>query len=234
MDKRNFLLMVRNYLYDTSSLVWNDSELLQMTENAVKAYSEDTKFFHSQADFVPEKDGTYIYPDDFICFNAGWNSESISVKAISSYELEYYFPDPMNIKGCPEFIYDDISDKKHFRLCPDPAGMQNMSEEVYDYGILQDGDYGTESNSGRYGVVYSVVNYEFVGDMMYSRYASFEEIHDYVALIYHVLFQAFDTDAEFSDHSKAAYYKSMYKSRVAMFNQVKYKHNGRSAANHFF
>lgn len=234
MDKRNFLLMVRNYLYDTSSLVWNDSELLQMTENAVKAYSEDTKFFHSQADFVPEKDGTYIYPDDFICFNAGWNSDSVSVKAVSSYELEYYFPDPMNIKGLPEFIYDDISDKKQFRLCPDPVNMQNVTEQVYDYGVLQDGDYGTVKNAVEYGVVYSVINYEFVGDMMYSRYASFEEIRDYMALIYHVLFQAFDTDAEFSDHSKAAYYKSMYKSRVAMFNQVKYKHNGRSAANHFF
>ena len=234
MDKKNFLLMVRNYLYDTSSLVWNDNELLEMIENAVKAYSEDTKFFHAQADFVAEKDGTYIYPDDFICFNTGWNSKGISVNAVSSYELGYYYPDPMNIKGYPEFIYDDVSDKNRFRLCPDPAGLQGVSEQVFDYGVLLDGDYGTETYSGKYGVVFSVTNYEFVGDMMYSRYASFEEIKDYTALIYHVLFQAFDTDSEFSNSDKAAFYKNMYKSRVAMFNQVKYKHNGRSAANRFF
>lgn len=235
MNKKNFISMVRYYLYDTSSLIWEDNELIKMTDNAAKAYSEDTKFFHAKENFVPEKDGSYIYPDDFICFNAGWNSEGVSIRAVSSRELEYHFPDPMNIKGNPEFIYDDISDKKRFRLCPDPANMQNAKEQIYDgYGIFADGGFGTETDSGKYGIIFSVTDYNFIGDMVYARYALFEEIKDYVALIFHVLFQAFDTDSEFSDPEKAAYYKNMYKSRVAMFNQVKYKHNGRTAANHFF
>lgn len=234
MDRKNFIAMVRNYLYDTSSNIWRDDELLEMTENAVKAYSEDTKFFHAHVDFVPEKDGTYYYPDDFICFNAGWNSEQGSIKAVSSHELEYYFPDPMNLKGIPDFIFDDISDKRKFKLCPNPADMQDVQEYISGYGIISDGEYGTEKSSGLYGVVYTITNYEFTGDMMYSRYAAFEEIKDHTALLYHVLFQAFDTDAEFSDSDKAAYYKQMYKTRIAMFNQIKYKHNGIVSVNHFF
>lgn len=234
MDRKNFLSMVRSYLYDTGSLVWLDDELSEMTDNAVRAYSEDTKFFHAQIDFVPSEDGKYYYPDDFICFNAGWNAQGMSVKAASSHELEYYYPDPMNIKGVPDFIVDDIFDKTQYKLCPDPKDFQNVKFENYGYGVVSDDEYGTESDSGQYGVVLTVISYQFVGDMMYSRYGSFEEIKDYTALIYHVLFQAFDVDSEFADQNKAAYYKHMYKTRVAMFNQVKYKHNGRTAANQFF
>lgn len=234
MDKKNFISMVRNYLYDTNVLVWKDDELYKMTDSAVKAYSEDTKFFHSVFELVPDFYGGYRYPDDFICFNAGWNAKNFKIKAISEHELEYYFPDPMNLKGYPDFIFDDISDRGKFRLCPNPEDLQNCHHEVYGYGVLDNGEYGTEKDSGEYGVVYTITSFQFAGDIMYSRYAAFEEIKDYTALLYHVLFQAFDTDSEFSAPEKAAYYKQMYNSRIAMFNQVKYKHNGRSSVNNFF
>lgn len=234
MDRKNFISMVRNYLYDTSEMVWKDDELSQMIDKAVKAYSEDTIFFHSIAAFVPDTDGRYHYPDDFICFNAGWNSEGIQIKASSEKELEYFFSDPLDMNGVPSFIYDDISDRRKFRLCPDPAAIQDAQHIIFDYGIREDDDYGTENSSGKYGVVLSVTSFQFVGDMMYSRYADFEEIKDYTALIYHVLFQAFDTDSEFSSPDKAAYYKEMYKKRVAMFNQVKNKNNGSTFVNKFF
>lgn len=235
MNRKNFISLVRNYLYDTDSLVWRDDELLEMTEHAVKAYSEDTRFFHSQIDFVPEKDGTYLYPENFICFNVGWNSEGANIRAVSSDEINYYFPDPLSIKGVPDFIFDDISTRGSFRLCPDPSLMQQINENVCDdYGVLYDDNYGTVKDSRQYGVLYSITSYNFAGDMMYSRYAEFEEIGDYLALLYHVLFQAFDVDSDFFDADKADYYKKMYKNRVSMFNQVKYKHCGQSALNKFF
>lgn len=234
MDRKNFVSMVRNYLYDTSELVWKDDELDGMIDKAVKAYSEDTNFFHATVAFVPATDGKYYYPEDFIRFNAGWNSEGIQIKASSEHELEYFFPDPLGIKGVPSFIFDDISDRRKFRLCPDPAVIQNAQHVNTDYGIRSDAGYGTESSSGQYGVVLSVTTFQFVGDMMYSRYACFEEIKDYTALLYHVLFQSFDTDSEFSSPDKASYYKDMYKKRVAMFNQVKYKNNGSTFVNKFF
>ena len=52
MDKKNFISMVRNYLYDTSELVWKDDELAFMTYKAVKAYSEDTNFFHATRSYT--------------------------------------------------------------------------------------------------------------------------------------------------------------------------------------
>lgn len=240
MERKGLIDMIRYYLYDTAGQIWKDREINRMIDNAVKAYSEDTGIYHAQADFVPDVFGNYYYPDDFIHFQCGWNVQQGTVSASCSHEIEYHFSDPLTVKGVPEFIYDDLNDdlynNRQYRLCPVPENMQNVAVSIYGYGDLadDDGNYGVIDNLSDYGVFSGIVSYDFAGDMMYSRYASYSEVKDYTALMYHVLFQAFNMDTDFTDPDKAGYFKSMYENRIAMFKQVKHKNTGKTMNNNFF
>lgn len=291
MEQNQLLSVVRRYLNDKSSLVWKDEELLRMIHTAVKCYSEDTGCFHGKFDFCPDANGFYSYPEDYICFQVGWNKEEHNVQAICSHELQRFYSDSLFVKGLPKFIFDDLDTNGQYRLCPNPIELQNIQiadsdygdviisdpeicgtiikSEIWkqssDYGIISDeygitspgyafgtiltiteyefdgnygviynDEYGTEKEGAFYGVAISVIQYNFVGDAMYSRYAELFEISDYMALVYHVLYQSYNTDSDFSDPSRANVFLMKYRNRVSMFSQIRHKNKGKSLTGKFF
>lgn len=112
----------------------------------------------------------------------------------------------------------------------------SMIEYVFagDYGTLLDDNYGVPIPTDYYGTIWDFIGYQFTGDISYSRYASTDEITDYMALVYHVLSQAYDTDADWGDASRASQFSWKYKSRVDSLNQIKYSNYGKRKSGIFY
>lgn len=222
--------IVRRYLLDPDGKVWNDDELEQMIRRAARRYSEDAACFHGFFDFVPEADGSYVYPEDFISFLVGWNKDGRDVFAGAEYEVPGW---EMERPGAPRIIYDDLTGPGKYRLAPNPAGEQARINLTIDaFGEVIPPQFGVVDCGP--GVVCRAIGYNFAGDAVYVRYAEAREIRDYMALVYHALYQAHSTDAELSNPSYAQWCLARYNERVAMFRQVKHKNSGLARPGNFF
>lgn len=291
MDRASLLQKMRQHLGDATGSIWQDAELLRMLDEAARVYSGDAGCFHGFFDFCPDEDLIYRYPEDYLYFCCGWNRDSVHISAMCSHDLERYYGDPLNVRGLPTLLFDDLSNDREYRLCPDPLELQDIvicvfsggyeeyisdpskygtivseipveqdlffgvCEDVYgvvfpgdafgvlseaaeyefsgDYGLFLDNAYGILDYE-KYGIVTNLMRYEYVGDVMYTRTASVEEIADHTALLYYGLYLAFDTDSEFCNRERANAYKEQYLLRVGMFNQIKHKNSGLHVTGNFY
>lgn len=236
MTKSEIIQRARAFLGDISEKSWSDGELGKMVDSAVRRYCEDSELFRSRTDFYPDIDGNYKYPSDFIKFQAGWNASSNHVSAGTATNISGVYDDYINIKGEAEYIYDEISKRGYYKLCPNPVDLQAVTVDGFlgsDYGTSADDEYG-EYIDAAYGVILSVTNYTFAGDMAYISYASESEIKDYMALVYAVASMAFNTDADFSDADKGEFYKRLYRQRVGMLTHTKASSNGITNTGNYF
>lgn len=231
MKKTELVALTRRFLGDVAGKVWNDTELERFIDEAARRYAEDAECFHAAFPFFPAADGGYEYPEDMICLLVAWNRDGENILPQAHHDLT---ADEAAQRGVPKFIFDDLNDPGKFRLAPDPEEMQGVTPfEVDEWGeIVEGGPWGVIDEG--FGVVLDADGYTFVGDAEYVRSAKVEEIRDYLALVYHAMYQAYNTDAEFANPELAQIYLARYRRRVAMFGQVKHQNAGLSRAGNFF
>ena len=102
-----------------------------------------------------------------------------------------------------------------------------------DYGLSADG-YGEFTGTDSYGVFFGGSDFTYIGDMVYAAYGTADKVMDYNALIYSVLEQAYNTDADFGDAKKSAFYRRKYQERIARFGQIAFMNRGKLTGTRFF
>lgn len=223
MTKSTLIEKIRAYLRDTNGKIFEDSELSYMIDRAAEAYSADTGIFRSKFFFRVNSDGVCELPENYLKFLAAWNDNGEKICSIPIGEIARFYPDYYSIKGHPEFVYEDMDRIGCVRFCPNPYDFQNgISYTVPGYGtpVLKHG-YGIPDHAINYGIPISLHFFEETGDMVYIRKESAENISDYMALLFHVLYQAYNNDSDFHNADKAAFYRSQYRRRIARFGQMK-------------
>jgi len=223
MTEQEYLLRIREYLHDPEGKIWDDDELTKMLVQAAETYSKDTGIFRGRLLFMVNSDGVCMVPKNFLALVAGWNSLGSHIEAIPASELSRFYGNFSVVEGEAEFCYEDLDSIGEMRLCPNPHKTQDARYYYPNssFGIPSISSYGIPAYGQDYGIPLVVNKFTPCGDAVYIRAEEFEKIPDYMALIYHVVYQAYTIDSDFQNGSKGALYHSQYKRRIARFGQMK-------------
>lgn len=222
MTEKEYLLRIREYLHDPEGKIWNDDELTKMLVQSAKTYSKDTGIFRGRFSIMVNSEGSFRLPKDFVAFVAGWNPNGKHINAIPVTEVSRYYGDFSSVEGDAEFCYEDFEDIGKARLCPNPYAKQDVKNYQPDsFGLIPLSGYGIPLHGQEYGLPTVIYKFNSCGDAVYIRTEEFERIPDYIALIYHVVYQAYTIDSDFQNTNKADLYYSQYKRRIAHFGQIK-------------
>jgi hypothetical protein len=85
-----------------------------------------------------------------------------------------------------------------------------------------------------YGTTLSVDNFDFAGTVFYRKNGNFEDVKDYMAVICFALNLAYCADSDFANSETAAFWKNMYKSRLAVFGRVLHNNSGKVVSGQFY
>lgn len=236
MNRAGYIRLMRRYLGDPAGMVWRDSDLSAMIDKASRDYAGDTMIFVGQFDFVPDLDGTYHYPDDFISFKAGWNEKGEPITPGSSLDLSWRDAGYLSVAGSAERIFDDLDSSGEFRLYPNPSVMQNVSviADMDPFGVFDEAGFGFELDGSGFGIIYLAYDYEYAGTVFYVKTGDSGDIGDYMAVVFGALALAFSEDSDFADSGKATFFREQYRRRIAKFMQIKTKCGGSWRQNIFF
>lgn len=235
MDKAGFLKKLRLYLADPDGKIWDDIELYRILDDALKQYCYDSGAFVGSFDFCPDSAGVYHYPDDFSAFMIGWNSKGEEITPASARELFYRSGRDAYRFGDAEYIYDDLVSQGEFALYPTPPDMQNRKTISIssNYGEIMNSEFGVFV-ADEYGTTLSVDNFDFAGTVFYRKNGNFEDVKDYMAVICFALNLAYCADSDFANSETAAFWKNMYKSRLAVFGRVLHNNSGKVVSGQFY
>jgi hypothetical protein len=235
MDINGFVKKLRMFLADPEGKIWDDVEINTLLNEALKQYCKDSGAFTGSFDFYPDKNGTYHYPDDYADFMIGWNTEDQEITPATARELFVRSCRDVSRTGEPEYIFDDLDSCGSFSLYPVPEAMQNRKDITItpDFGEISDSQYGVFA-ADAYGTTLSVDVFDFAGTIIYRRTGNFEEVKDYMAVICYALNLAYCADSEFANPELAAYWKNMYRSRIAVFGRVAHENTGRTVSGNFY
>ncbi len=222
MHTEEYINLIRVFLHDPEGKVFDDAELTNMLETAAQTYCKDTALYRGTFSFLVDENGACEAPKDYIEFIAGWNEDGRHIEAISTDELREQYGPYLQIKGTANFIFEDFESIGGLRLCPNPYDLQHVVLFVpaEPYGIMLFDDYGTPVTRGGYGIPVTIRKYDNIGDASYVRSVPSNLIHDYMALVYHAVYQAYTIDSDFQDLDKAQLYYSQYRGRVAKTGQI--------------
>lgn len=228
MKKEDIISKVRFFLHDENKDLWSDEELIRMTDEAARQYSADTEMFCGSFYVAPDEYGNFNYPENYIHFLCGWNSEGGRIQPCSVHDIWDF-----DRAGEIEYIYDDATSQGSYSIYPEKEIRTVYDIASDDYGVFSS-DYGVMKYPLDYGLTYSIVGCEFAGDIIYCRAADAEEIQDYTALVYKVLELAHTTESEFADPRMASVFRNSYNSRIARFKHNKHKTAGYHSAGIFY
>lgn len=228
MQKKDIVDKVRFFLHDEKKELWSDDELSAFVDAAAWQYSADAGIFCGSFDIVPDIDGNFYYPENYIHFLCGWNNEEKQIDAISVHDIWDF-----DREGEIEYIYDDASTKGTFNIYPFKNIKVDHNIIQGDYGVYFDG-YGVMTNPADYGTVHRGYRYEYAGNILYCRAAVVEEIQDYIAVVYKALEYAHGTESEFADPGMMRLFSNSYNSRIARFKHNKHKTAGYYSAGIFY
>jgi len=222
MTEENYLKTIRAFLHDPDGQVFDDSELLTMLDTAAKTYCKDTALYRGSFSFFVNENGTGKLPEDYIDFVAGWNRDGFHVEMASSDVLNGEYGNYLTVKGISKYIYEDLENIGEYHLCPNPYDLQNAVFFVPQSpnGILPFPTYGTPITGNGYGIPVFVRQSEHIGDATYVKTIPFDRIHDYIAVVYHAVYQAYTIDSDFRDEAKARLFYTQYRGRVARVGNV--------------
>ena len=222
MQTSEYIELIRAFLHDPEGKVFDDAELTNMLEDAAHEYCKDTALYRGTFSFLVDENGTCKAPEDYLEFVAGWNQDGRHVEAISTDELREQYGPYLQVKGTANFIFEDFENIGYLRLCPNPYDLQHLVLYVpaNPYGIMLFSGYGTPRTRGGYGIPVIIREHDNIGDASYVRSVAPESVHDYMALVYHAVYQAYGIDSDFQDLDKAQLYYSQYRGRVAKTGQI--------------
>ncbi len=236
MLRTELIRKIRDWLRDAKGVVWKDSELSAMLDRAAEAWSADTGAYKGRFNIVVSVDGSCELPANYVAFLAGWNVKTQRIEAMSSAELARRHGDYSVRSGLPEYVYEELDSSGRLRFSPNPYEKQSIRvlAPCYPYGIPVLPAYGIPVNTVDYGIPKEIYRFTNVGDVVYIRTESPEKISDPLALVYHVLGQAYDVDSDFADSRKALFFQSQYRARAARFGQVRSANAGARKRGNFF
>ena len=222
MTESDYIKTVRAFLHDSEGKVFDDEELLKMLSTAAYTYCKDTALYRGAFHFFVDEKGAGKLPDDYVEILAAWNGEGYHVEPISVSELSCIYGNYISVQGNERFVYEDLDDIGKYRLCPNPYENENVISFVSEtpYGITPFPGYGTPISRHGYGFSTDVRQYNFIGDAEYVRVVPIERIQDYMALVYHAVYQAYTIDSYFQDENKARLFYSQYRQRVARIGNI--------------
>ena len=222
MTAENYLKTIRAFLHDPDGEVFEDSELLKMLDTAARTYCKDTALYRGVFSFFVNDSGVGKLPDDYIEFVAAWNGEGFHVETASADDMSGEYGNYISVKGNPKFIYEELESIGKYHLCPNPYDLQHAVFYVPEsqYGIMPFSGYGTPITGNGYGIPVFVRKSDFIGDASYVKYIPFDRIQDYMALVYHAVYQAYTIDSDFQDENKARLFFTQYRGRVARVGNV--------------
>jgi hypothetical protein len=235
MDKAGYLKKLRLFLADHESKIWDDSELYTLLDEALKKYCIDSGAVTGEFDFSPDENGVFHYPDDFGKFMIGWNKDGYEINQATARELFVSSCRDSSRSGNAEYIFDDLSNYGEFALYPSPAEMQNAQSITVtpDFGEIFDDSFGVYITDD-YGTTLAIDRFEYAGVVFYRKIGNYEDIKDYMAVICYALYLAYNADSDFANPEISAYWKNMYKSRLAVFGRVAHNNTGRTVSENFF
>lgn len=214
MDSDFYIRKVRMYLNDPKGKIFSESEIREMLGKAAEQYSADSEIYRSGFYLCSDRSGRCRLPSDYIRLLAGWGI-GYQLEFASPDELVRYYSDYHKVKGKPDFIYEDLDSAGKIRLCPNPHEQQGVKSFIISrFGTAAIPKYGILRGGKTYGVPTGFRYFKAIGDCVYIRKESFERIDDRMALVYHVLYQAYRSDNDFADAGKSEYYRKLYKMRA--------------------
>lgn len=223
MNRRELIRRIREYLHDPEGKIWDNAELERMLDRAAESYSADTGIYRVPIKILVDEDGGCELPEKYLGLVALWNGSGYPVEKVSANELKRFYGFYTKTEGEAEYVYEDLDSIGRVRFCPNPYKKQNIREYVpfYPYGIPYLTHRGIPSRTTGYGIPHKILKFDTVVDGCYIRAEKAEKIQDHRALIYHVLWQAYHADSDFSDSGKAALYQGQYRARISRFRQMK-------------
>ena len=235
MNKKEFTDKLRLYLADADSKIWQDSELGDFLDEALKQYCTDACLFTGVYKFSPDEKGNYKYPSDWLGFKVGWNEKSDTLIPATGRELFVLNQKNQKVSGSAQYIFDDQYDHGYFSLYPKPGNNQNVKFMVQDnsFGEIFDNSFGVFLN-GQYGTTLSLNSFDYSGEIYYIKLGSFEEVTDYMAVIYYALSIAYLADTELASSENSDFWKRMYRDRLSAFGRISFNNSGNFAAGNFY
>jgi hypothetical protein len=236
MKKNEYIKKMRLFLADPDGRIWNDNEISILLEQSLKQYCIDSGAFTGRFDFCPDMNGIYHYPDDFGCFVIGWNEDNKEIIPATAFELFSSKNKNINFSGKVGYIYDDQSNYGDFEIYPLPPNKQNIQEMNIEpvYGEIIDSSCGVYMHGDAYGVTVSGAFFDFAGEIYYRKIGNFEDVKDYMAVIYYALSLAYNTDAELANPENAAFWKTQYQNRINAFGKIFYQNTGIKTSLNFY
>lgn len=222
MTRSEYLAKIRLYLYDPKGKVWTDEELHPMLDEAVRCFCADTMLYRGRITILTDECGRVKMPENYIGLAASWNPEramkQVSVKVLNAERGDY-----ISAEGMADYIYEDLDPGGKLRLCPNPNRLQQIRtfHPSEPYGVMNLPGYGVPVKTETYGIPKVIYRFIPAGDLVYIRVEELEQIADYMSVIYHVLYQAYLSDGDFQDESRALGFYQIYKNRTARLNQLK-------------
>lgn len=235
MDKNGFLKKLRLFLADKDQKIWNDDELAVLLDEALMQYCIDSGCFTGSFDFGQDSNGVYHYPDDFASFMIGWNAQGQEITPATAKELFVRSYCDSKCTGEAEYIYDDLDSHGCFSLYPDPSKSHKRKDVTVTspYGEISDNDYGVFLTED-YGTTLTVDVFDFAGRIFYRKIGKYENIKDYMAVIYYAMSLAYSVDSDLANAEMSAYWKKMYKTRLSVFGRIKHNNTGKTVSGNFF
>lgn len=235
MDKNGYLRKFRMFLADPDGKMWDDVELNTILDEALEQYCFDSGAFTGNFDFSPDKNGVYHFPDDYSGFMIGWNSRGEEIERSTAKELFARSMRNANRTGEVQFIYDDVSSSGEFSVYPVPENMQNSAEITItpDYGEITDTAYGVFIDND-YGITLDVGVFDHAGTVYYRKAGTFEEVKDYMSIIFYAMSLAYRADSEFGNAELSDHWLGVYKNRIASFGRILHNNTGKAVSVNFY
>jgi hypothetical protein len=233
MDKQGFVNKLRLFLADPDEKIWDEVELNTLIDEALKQYCKDSGAFTGSFDFYPDKNGKYQYPDDFADFMIGWNIRGQEITPTTARELFMRSYRNSNRTGEAQYIFDDLDSYGAFALYPEPVQNAQSITITPAYGEIFDSGYGVFLDDS-YGTTLTVDSFDYAGTIYYRKLGRFEDVKDYMAVICYALYLAYNADSEFANAEIAAYWRNMYRTRIAVFGRVIHDNTGHTVSGNFY
>ena len=216
MKKEELIKRLRIHLYDKEGKIFKDHELEIFLDKSAEAYSRDSEIYRSGFYFCTDAEGRCRLPQDYIKLLTGWGI-GYQLEKMTEDELQRYYSDYRDVKGKPEFVYEETESSGKIKICPNPHDLQGVkSRIVKGYGLPVSGGRGVFRQSKDYGIATGYRSFLRVGDCFYIRKENCEKISDYMALLFYALYQAYRAESDFHDENKSEYYHALYLNRVGM------------------
>jgi len=222
MQKDEYIKIIRGFLHDPQGKVFDNDELETMLKTAADTYCKDTALYRGVFSLYVDSEAVGKLPDDYIEFVAGWNGDGFHLECADVDYLRTQYGHYLAVEGHARFIYEDLDNIGQYRICPNPYKFENLVLYIPEnpYGVMLFESYGTAKARKGYGIPVSIAKFDNIGDVAYVKTVSYEAVQDYMALIYHAVYQAYTIDSDFQDADKARLFFIQYRGRVARVGNV--------------